>query len=446
MFLSLYVLNFNAINLNIMRSSKTKLTYLISKIAEKLVEGDDIYGYPGINKAQLVKSLEDSRDLLSCFRDYNSMFEVVFLKRNIASIYEKCMSFLSESEINTDNFNDFLKNINLIRAEIKITYILVSQNPLRLDSEIAKSKELLEEFNSTLNEISVAKEEILSAKTEAQEIIESLTAENEIAEGNSAKLDSLIENLESSFNRVEEKALSVENWSNEISDCEQSISSNEKKSTEILDELNAIKNTINKHQLQIEEQVQKQKEIIARNEDHQKEIKATLEGANKHGLAGSFYTRKRELLRMLWLWGAGAVLSIIALVLTSYLLLIVPILENQNDFSITTYLSRIPIFGAIVWLGWFCAKQYGYSIRIREEYAFKYAISMAFEGYKKEAIEVNKEMLDQLLKLTLDSISISPVHCYDSKTNHATPINEITEGIIKEIKPIISDLAKLKGE
>ncbi|MEG2366475.1 MAG: hypothetical protein RSB29_07000, partial [Alistipes sp.] len=75
-------------------------------------------------------------------------------------------------------------------------------------------------------------------------------------------------------------------------------------------------------------------------------------------------------------------------------------------------------------------------------YSFKYAISMAFEGYKREAAEVNEELLDKLLQITLNSISISPVQCYDTKTNHATPVNEITEGILKEMKPILGEIAK----
>jgi hypothetical protein len=37
----------------------------------------------------------------------------------------------------------------------------------------------------------------------------------------------------------------------------------------------------------------------------------------------------------------------------------------------------------------------------REEYSFKYAISMAFEGYKKESLDVNEELPDNLLRLTL---------------------------------------------
>lgn len=424
-----------------MRNSKTKLTQLINKISDTLPDGDDIFGYAGINKSMLIQSIRDSYDLLSCFKEYNTMFEVVFLKRNIASFYEKCNSFLNEAEINSENFEEFLKIINLLRADIKITYILVSQNPLRLDSDIAKAKELLEEFQPELSEISSVKTEILKARIESQEVIDSLTNENQKALENSENIESLILRFQSAADQIQLISNNVESWKNNISSCEISILENDEKSKALLSEFERIRIIINEQQFQIDNQIAKQRDIISKNEEHQKEIRATLDGASKHGLAGSFYTRKKELVTNSWLWGVGTIASIIILIVISYCL-IKPLIDNPSSFSLLTYLARIPVFGALVWLGWFCAKQYGYIIRISEEYSFKYAISMAFEGYKKESAEVNSELLDKLLRLTLDSISVSPVHCYDSKTNHATPVNEITESIIKEMKPLFSEVTK----
>ncbi len=54
------------------------------------------------------------------------------------------------------------------------------------------------------------------------------------------------------------------------------------------------------------------------------------------------------------------------------------------------FLNHLPLLGPFIWLGWFSAVQYGYVSRVREDYAFKFAASMAFEGYKKEAREVDE--------------------------------------------------------
>lgn len=215
----------------------------------------------------------------------------------------------------------------------------------------------------------------------------------------------------------------------------------ESKLQELTDALEAIKKRFQEQLLRSEELLGKQGAIVANNEMHQKEIRATLEGASKHGLAGSFYTRKKELGWHLLLWSLGTMGSIILLIVISYNL-IKPIIDAPHLFNVYTYLARIPIFGALIWLGWFCTKQFGYTSRIREEYSFKYAIAMAFEGYKKETVEVNEALLDHLLRLTLNSVAVSPVSCFETKNNHGTPINEVTDGILREIKPIITDIAK----
>ena len=147
-----------------MRSTKLKITHLISKLNEVLADGEDIYGYAGISRSMLTESLKDSHALLACFEKYSTTFEVVFMKRNVAELVDWCYGYLKNSqEINSDSFNSFLKTLNKIRAEIKITYILVSQSPLRLDSEIAESKELLSSLKTDLSEISEIKDEIIEA-------------------------------------------------------------------------------------------------------------------------------------------------------------------------------------------------------------------------------------------------------------------------------------------
>jgi hypothetical protein len=59
---------------------------------------------------------------------------------------------------------------------------------------------------------------------------------------------------------------------------------------------------------------------------------------------------------------------------------------------------------------------------------------MAFEGYKKEAWEVNEEFLEMLLKATIANASINPVILYDTKTNHGSPWHEISDGLRKLFK------------
>ena len=77
-----------------MRTSRLKLTNLIKTIKESLDDGDDIYGYSGINKSMLIDSLSESYKLLSCFEEYNNLFEVTFMKRKVASIIDRANHYL----------------------------------------------------------------------------------------------------------------------------------------------------------------------------------------------------------------------------------------------------------------------------------------------------------------------------------------------------------------
>ena len=59
---------------------------------------------------------------------------------------------------------------------------------------------------------------------------------------------------------------------------------------------------------------------------------------------------------------------------------------------------------------------------------------MAFEGYKNATKEINEEMLESLLSLTLQNISSNPLTIYETGNNHGTPINEILSNWTKKGK------------
>ena len=54
---------------------------------------------------------------------------------------------------------------------------------------------------------------------------------------------------------------------------------------------------------------------------------------------------------------------------------------------------------------------------------------MAFEGYKNETREINEDLLEKLLQMTIGNISINPTSIYDSKSNHGSPWHEFAAGI-----------------
>ncbi|NMC43747.1 MAG: hypothetical protein GYA46_07500 [candidate division Zixibacteria bacterium] len=87
-------------------------------------------------------------------------------------------------------------------------------------------------------------------------------------------------------------------------------------------------------------------------------------------------------------------------------------------------------------MGWFAAKQYGYISKIREDYAFKAAAAMAYEGHKKAAREVNKELESVLLEMSLYNMSQNPIRLYGDKDIQGSPIHELVDKVFQKIPDI----------
>jgi hypothetical protein len=60
-----------------------------------------------------------------------------------------------------------------------------------------------------------------------------------------------------------------------------------------------------------------------------------------------------------------------------------------------------------------------------EDYSYKYAVSMAFEGYKKATKEIDQDLQVKLLEMTIYNISNNPLSIYETDNNHGTPYHEL---------------------
>lgn len=110
-------------------------------------------------------------------------------------------------------------------------------------------------------------------------------------------------------------------------------------------------------------------------------IKALLPKATDAGVSHAFGSRARGLNLTKSIWGGVFFASVAGLVLFAWWML-----SNHGQASGEQLwqhvVYRIPLAAPLVWLGWFSAIQYGNSIRLQEDYAFKEATSKAFVGYR----------------------------------------------------------------
>ncbi len=413
-----------------MKSTRNRLTHLITKTNKEIPDGPDVFEFPGISKNIIIDSLNESYDLLGNLEDFDAKFETIFLKRKLAD-YIKDANDLLDSINDKNNFNKFLDLVSKIHSRIKETYIAVADEPFRTEAELFKAKESLLNLTTDLSQIQTIVEEINTLKLSSSEYVSDLLAKQKESLESSKTIDSFLSEIEQTKEDLDETESQIVTWKESIKQISETIIVKNKELQELSTNVSINNDKCQKNLDSITLQLKKQDEIIHLNNNQQEEIQKTIEDANRLGMAGSFKKRKDELTWPLRFWTTATIVALTGLVLISFLIL-APLLKGKIELN--DLYAKIPIFASCVWLGWFCAKQYGFTSRIREDYAYKYAVSMAFEGYKNETREVDDDLLRTLLELTILNVSKNPISIFDTKSNHGSPYNEAFDTLVKNLK------------
>lgn len=131
----------------------------------------------------------------------------------------------------------------------------------------------------------------------------------------------------------------------------------------------------------------------------------------------------------MWIWVVGLV---VALVAGSYFgssqLHTLSELFRQPDVTSSVVILNLILsllsVGAPVWFGWLATKQIGQRFRLAEDYAFKASISRAYEGFRREAARVDKDMEARLLASALTRLDELPLRLVEPDS-HGSPWHEL---------------------
>lgn len=131
----------------------------------------------------------------------------------------------------------------------------------------------------------------------------------------------------------------------------------------------------------------------------------------------------------MWTWVVGLV---VALVAGSYFgssqLHTLSELFKQPDVTTSVVILNLMLsllsVGAPVWFGWLATKQIGQRFRLSEDYAFKASISRAYEGFRREAARVDKDMEARLLASALTRLDELPLRLVEPDS-HGSPWHEL---------------------
>lgn len=162
------------------------------------------------------------------------------------------------------------------------------------------------------------------------------------------------------------------------------------------------------------------------------------------GLAGAFEHRSRTLAWTGWIWvvilmvslGVGGWLGVDRL--NSFKSL----LSGEHSTALISLNLLIAIVGvaAPVWLAWLATRSIGQSFRLSEDYAFKSAVSKAYEGYRKEAVNLDEGFARRLFGSALDRLDEAPSR-FIVNADHSSPLEAFLANTeIKELMLRFPDL------
>ena len=156
---------------------------------------------------------------------------------------------------------------------------------------------------------------------------------------------------------------------------------------------------------------------------------AAYAASTSHGLAAAFSERSSALGKSMWVWVFGL---IIALGLGSWIgstqLRGFSEAIKQPDSNSTVVVINLVLallsVGASVWFAWLATKQIGQRFRLAEDYAFKASVSRAYEGYRREAANIDEEFVSRLFSSALSRLDEQPLRLVET-TTHGSPWHEL---------------------
>lgn len=167
--------------------------------------------------------------------------------------------------------------------------------------------------------------------------------------------------------------------------------------------------------------------------------------ATSQGLAQAFSEKAKKLNSSMLIWVTLLVVSLAAAGLLAHQKFptILAALAGRVDWGLITINI---IFGALsvappIWVAWVATKQIGQRFRLSEDYAYKAALSAAYEGYKKEAASLDPLFEAQLFATALGRLDELPLRLVEREV-HGSPWHELLAS--KELKSAVDKFPELK--
>lgn len=340
---------------------------------------------------------------------------------DIASI-DSIIEAINQAQPNLQYLNHGQANVSGPAIQSYLLSMLFISNEINelFSFEVLSNRELLpkrilnrlELYNSNLNSIA---EETGSI----QEKINTINEAYDAAEGLPTTLKSLRETNEE-ISKLKDS--SFEN--------ESSIQKNLNASETALNEINTTKNKIKDLSENITSDAEKYlKTLKNQAQNYIDKCEEAFRTTTSKGLAGAFEDKAKKLNRSIQFWVAGLIGALISGAFVGYTRLhaLEGYLADPNSTGlklvIQLILSVLSV-GAPLWFAWLATKQIGQRFRLAEDYEFKASVSKAYEGYRREALQLDEGFSQRLFGNALSRLEEPPLR-FVEETAHSSPLMEI---------------------
>jgi hypothetical protein len=296
-----------------------------------------------------------------------------------------------------------------------------------LKGEVEELKKLKDSLSAEITELKTAHSEGLES---AKQLDDAWQTSSKLAD----KLLTLSVKTTKDSASIEEAASKVETWTDEISDAKTGFASTSE----------AIGALSRKFQSQSDEldrnlaASEKSRETLGQLEKSctslEERIKEILGDSNRVGMGASFKARKDDLKWPHITWCIVFLSSLVGLLVFS-LYNVLPGLKTPSVDWLSLLAKSFFTF-PLVWSAWFAARQYGQISKVREDYAFKEATSMAFEGHRQATREIDQDLAISLLQCCIGNMAANPIRLLNGKSDHGSPAHEALESILSQFSKI----------
>lgn len=171
---------------------------------------------------------------------------------------------------------------------------------------------------------------------------------------------------------------------------------------------------------------------------------SALRTSTSFGLAAAFYDEAESLTKSLRFWIGALILALVLGAVAGGIQLrqLTEAIETSTPPMIiwTRLLISLLSVGAPVWFAWLATKQIGQRFRLAQDYAYKASISKAYEGYRREAVQLDEEFQNRLFSSALARLDEQPLRFVESKT-HGSPWHELLDSdVFKQAVKLAPDL------